>query len=1002
MMVARKQRDFGILIAIVVASVLAALSVGCQPELPMLPPAASDGAFDSDVPTPSTATAKSFVGHLDGSLALIGLVTEDDRVIAYVCDGHDGPQSISQWYEGTVDDVGLFWLEADAGEGGSGAYGTYSTASPLWGLIGGEFASGMLYDASGRAMAWDAQAVKDDSAAGLYVGDDGEVIASLVVLDERFALGLSRVRNTQTRASVIVPSRVAPRTTVPVQTAGRQIMVNPLRTPVDLRARAIVEVRNPGPATPPTDEPIANGVLAKSAAPTNAIQIKFRDGARVRLPAGTNRPIDENGRVLISRDARGLLDQVNGGQWFRSHLVEERVLDALRDNGQRRTGQALPDLNLYFNLLLPRNLRAADMAARFRRLPEVEWAWVMPDYYSADAPNFQDPVASGSALPYQQYLDAAPVGLDARYAWAADGGDGAGVRLVDIETAFNAAHVDLPSVTLAFEQDEAATAHTINHGTATLGVIAARNNGSGVTGIAHGAEVYFTPNSSGVPFALSYSIGLDGLLLFSVVAHALQPGDVILLEQQMAGPLYNSNSDYGLVAVEWYKPNYDAIRVATANGLVVVEAAGNGSQNLDGAAYRNNPDAYQEPFRFENGQRVNDSGAIIVGAGASGAGWSTSGNSSRHTRLNFSNYGGRVDMHAWGDAVVTAGTGFYGASSLYADGANDSYLDHYSGTSSASALMGGAVTAFQGFVKNFTGTPLTSAGMRANLRNTGTPQAGVPTQNIGPMPNLRAAIDAVFASTEPVDPPDPGLIQIGCQMLDIYYPDGVFDCQGTTPLPAPTWSLASGVISQDALAFLRPIFPNPWPASSLIQYTLDGGQPLLPPECAGPCGTHHWTKLDTNNCQSIAFQVTEFNAPLICRARLLNNAYCSQPGSVSPTVTRVYVPEGFIREPQFDRPSSYASDLRIHMTTSYPDNYPDGFAFVVYTLDGSTPVYSPNAAPGQNSPVWPDWNDDWGQTISIFADTDAEVVTLKARNCLILEGQFIAGEVVTWNYPRLN
>jgi hypothetical protein len=141
---------------------------------------------------------------------------------------------------------------------------------------------------------------------------------------------------------------------------------------------------------------------------------------------------------------------------------------------------------------------------------------------------------------------------------------------------------------------------------------------------------------------------------------------------------------------------------------------------------------------------------------------------------------------------------------------------------------------------------------------------------------------------------------------------------------------------------------------------------------------------------------------LICRARLYNTAYCGQPGSYSPTVTEVYVPPGYIKIPEFDRPSSYTSTLAIRMRTGYSNTYPDGFAFVAYTLDGSEPVYYENSADGVSSPTWTDYLDDLGYTIPIFANDGQQVVTLKARNYLYIGGKAVPGEIAQWTYPRLD
>eukprot|EP01052_Picozoa_sp_SAG31_P017418 SAG31_NODE_1190_length_9465_cov_4.082746_10_plen_119_part_00 len=69
------------------------------------------------------------------------------------------------------------------------------------------------------------------------------------------------------------------------------------------------------------------------------------------------------------------------------------------------------------------------------------------------------------------------------------------------------------------------------------------------------------------------------------------------------------------------------LRVAADANVVVVSAAGNGNQDLDG-------DDYAE-FRSWG-----DSGSTLVGAGDS---------TIEHNKLSFSTHGTRVDVHAWGE-----------------------------------------------------------------------------------------------------------------------------------------------------------------------------------------------------------------------------------------------------------------------------------------------------------------------------------------------------------------
>lgn len=71
-------------------------------------------------------------------------------------------------------------------------------------------------------------------------------------------------------------------------------------------------------------------------------------------------------------------------------------------------------------------------------LPEVDSAHTIGPYSA--------PAVSWSNDPHQAkqtYLDDAPVGISARYAWGFNGGDGAGASVTDIEWGWNLNHEDL-------------------------------------------------------------------------------------------------------------------------------------------------------------------------------------------------------------------------------------------------------------------------------------------------------------------------------------------------------------------------------------------------------------------------------------------------------------------------------------------------------------------------------------------------------------------------------
>jgi hypothetical protein len=139
-----------------------------------------------------------------------------------------------------------------------------------------------------------------------------------------------------------------------------------------------------------------------------------------------------------------------------------------------------------------------------------------------------------------------------------------------------------------------------------------------------------------------------------VALSAISPGDVILIEQQTYGP-----SGHGYVPVEWIPAVYDAIKTATASGVIVVEAAANGGENLgDTSVYGSS---------FPSGKP--DSGAIIVGAGAA---CGNQGVPSR-SRLSWSNYGPRVNVQGWGECVTTTG---YGGPSRARTSSSTAHLPH--------------------------------------------------------------------------------------------------------------------------------------------------------------------------------------------------------------------------------------------------------------------------------------------------------------------------------------
>ena len=295
------------------------------------------------------------------------------------------------------------------------------------------------------------------------------------------------------------------------------------------------------------------------------------------------------------------------------------------------------------------------------------------------------------------------------------------MTICDIEGNWNRSHEDLPSGITLIGGTVINELGWRNHGTAVLGEIVAKPDARGIAGISHAAK------------ASVHSAVLNGVFnaagAITGAAAKLVAGDVILIELQATGP----NGKY--VAMQSWDDIFSAILAATAKGITVVEAAGNGDENFDLAI-------------FNNTGLQKDSGAIVVGAGVPptnqfdvDGGYKDIG--VPRSRIWFSNYGKIVSVQAWGWHVTTLGYGdAQGGSSE-----NTWYTLRFSGTSSASPIVTGAVACFQGRARSKNGKPMTPDKVRTILMATGTPQEagpGVPlTQHIGPQPNLLKAMALV-------------------------------------------------------------------------------------------------------------------------------------------------------------------------------------------------------------------------------------------------------------------
>lgn len=323
----------------------------------------------------------------------------------------------------------------------------------------------------------------------------------------------------------------------------------------------------------------------------------------------------------------------------------------------------------------------------------------------------------------QGYLQPAPEGIDAVYAWGIPGGNGASIGFVDIERGWTLNHKDLAAASIGIisgiNQDH------FGHGTSVLGMLVAGGDDSGCVGMVPRATArvvsQFQPGGLNIAKAILSAIGV------------MQAGDILLLEIQ------TQMDGVERLPIEVEPACFEAIRLGVSLGIVIIEAAGNGALNLD--IYRDNSRGY---ILNRSSPDFQDSGAIMVGAANSAF---------PHARHNDTNYGSRIDCYGWGENITTTGDGKNG-------NLTDSYTDNFGGTSGASSMIAGAAIAIQGIFSVKNGLRLGPQRIRGILSDPalGTRSADPRTDQIGVMPDLRRIIDNVLKDTSLANPkPSEGL-----------------------------------------------------------------------------------------------------------------------------------------------------------------------------------------------------------------------------------------------------
>ena len=489
------------------------------------------------------------------------------------------------------------------------------------------------------------------------------------------------------------------------------------------------------------------------------------------------------------------LDRLSSGGWRR--LVERFPGISLRpmftsispDRIRQLVGEATyrdpcyrpPNFETYFVVEIPPEINGEDLLSAILALQSVQTAYVDPPHGDPAVDPSDDP-----RFPDQGHLDPAPYGIDAEWAWGYPGGDGAGQSLIDLEQGWTLDHEDL------IAQGAKCLFGTLldasrPHGTEVLGVICEVDNKIGGIGIA--------PKIGSVNVVSSYGTTVSNAIFAAL--DSLPYGGILLLETQV-DELPVGGTTLTNLPVEVVDAEFAAIRLATALGITVIEAAGNGSNDLDKFA-----DAGGKLVLNRCDPAFRDSGAILVGAATSGFPHACMvlGDGTR-----LGNYGSRIDCYAWGEDVNTS------ISTPTAPFSTKCYTSGFDGTSSASAIIAGAALVVQGIADAQLKFRFSALQMRDLLSNpaTGTassnPAPGTAScdpayDRIGVMPNLRAIIssDAIGISPDVYirdfvgDDGDPNAA------ADSSSPDIILR-PAPDPNPQAAFGLGSGTENNDSLS----------------------------------------------------------------------------------------------------------------------------------------------------------------------------------------------------------
>lgn len=335
-------------------------------------------------------------------------------------------------------------------------------------------------------------------------------------------------------------------------------------------------------------------------------------------------------------------------------------------------------------------------------------------------------------------------GVDAEYAWSLPNGKGDDMAVVDVEAGWHFDHDDLKNVAIDIclppegttfvngdeTADAAGLASSQTHGTAVLGILVGDPAIAdvGITGIAHkvahvavAGEFYKKSNGVLIEFAEPHNAIIAAMS--KLEDYLPGGGGVMLIETSEDWSWYDKTLGKTGVPIELRAEVHKELLEAANCLYTVIEAAGNGGEDLDKLDYAMNgiesgsacnPPGL--PVDISN-PLVNDSKAILVGSADppisfNGGAWEFElGVDEQLRRLDSSCFGARIDCYGWGDYVMSCHK-------------PEAQYIRFNGTSSAAAVVAGVVLVMQGLWKEHgTSDFLTPTEVRDILRD---PSLGTP------------------------------------------------------------------------------------------------------------------------------------------------------------------------------------------------------------------------------------------------------------------------------------